>query len=165
MTKPISLTGYPTGATIYVFPSSQSLADWTTYRVLMVEGTGDDAGLYTASVDPANGTEWLAFVGSSQPTWADAILGVVFSIENSAEVVAAIKADSVLGTAGMVADVTAVRKLSEGDEIIELESGVYKRNIYERGTNTKVIPSKGAKQPGGDALTNPATQQLAGFRE
>lgn len=77
----IILTGYPTGATLYAFPVEQSLDDWTTYRVLMIEGTGDDEGKYTASVDPANGYYWYVFVGSSQPEWEDALPLIGFNLE------------------------------------------------------------------------------------
>ena len=61
--------------------------------------------------------------------------------------------------------VQAIRKLAEADAIIEEEGGVQVINLYERGTSTKLVPTKSAKQPGGAALTNPVTQQLAGYRE
>lgn len=81
MMETISLTGYPTGATLYAFPVDQSLDDWLDYRVLMVEGSGDDVGKYSASVDPEDGYEWYVFIGSSQPIWGDAIPLVIFDLE------------------------------------------------------------------------------------
>lgn len=102
----ITLTGYDAGATLYAFPVTQSLADWTTYRVLLTEGTGANAGRYVGSVDPDNGTQWLVFSGASQPSdWGDALVGVGFEL-----LIAAIKADADLGTAsgGMVANAAQV---------------------------------------------------------
>lgn len=62
------MTGYDTGATLYAFPANKSLADWATYRIRLIEGTGPDAGQYSATVDTANGGSWLAFSGETQPT-------------------------------------------------------------------------------------------------
>lgn len=82
MTTPISITGYATGVTdLYAFPVGKSLADWSTYRVLFTEGTDDDTELYTATVDTANGTNWVVFEGATQPaSWGGALKGLVFNL-------------------------------------------------------------------------------------
>lgn len=61
----------PTGRTIYVYPDGTSLADWTTKRVLMGEGTGVNTGRYKANIDDSIDTLWRAFEGASQPgSWS-----------------------------------------------------------------------------------------------
>jgi len=98
----IWVKGLATGLTLYAYPTAQSLADWTTYRVLLTEGTGADAGRYVGSADPANGTSLVLFSGATQPaSWADAVVGVGWDL-----LIAAIKADPQLGTAdgGLVAN-------------------------------------------------------------
>lgn len=63
-----------TGSTLYAYPASQSLADWTTYRVSLTEDSGANIGRYTGSVDDANGATWYLFSGTSQPSsWGDAL--------------------------------------------------------------------------------------------
>jgi hypothetical protein len=74
--KLLALFDYDAGAELYVYPADLSLADWATYRVPMIEGSGDDAGRYTASVEPNISTTWKCFVGDAQPVWADAVPGV-----------------------------------------------------------------------------------------
>lgn len=106
----ISLTGYPSGATdVYAYYVGQTLASYATDKVLFVEGTGPDTGLYTATVDESKGTSIVAFVGAAQPaSWAEALVGVSWDLSNdAAEILAAIKADPQLGTAdgGLVANV------------------------------------------------------------
>lgn len=77
----IRLRGYPTGETLYVFPETKdvtSASDWADFKVLMVEADGR----YTASVDTANGTNWVAFVGATQPGgWDDAIADIGWDLE------------------------------------------------------------------------------------
>lgn len=58
---------YTSGLTLYAFPVSQDLADWETHRVELAEGTGDDAGRYTATLTAAG--DHLVFVGSDKPAW------------------------------------------------------------------------------------------------
>ena len=48
------LTIYDTGQTLYWFPLSRSLADWTTYRIAAVEQDAPDLGKYLATLDSAN---------------------------------------------------------------------------------------------------------------
>lgn len=59
-----------TGQTLYAYPASKALtsANWTAYATLMTEGSSNDAGRYTVSVDTANGKQWLAFSGATIPT-------------------------------------------------------------------------------------------------
>ena len=79
----LTILGYTTGATLYAYPVNQSLASWATYRVLFTEGTGANAGRYTASIDPANGTQCVVFVGATQPaSWADAVPTLNFDVTN-----------------------------------------------------------------------------------
>lgn len=66
MAKTVSLTRTP-GQVIYAFPSNASLANWTTSRVLLVEGTGPNTGRYTASLDETISSLWYFFEGASQP--------------------------------------------------------------------------------------------------
>lgn len=65
----------------------------------------------------------------------------------------------------LLSNVTTIRKLQEADRILEDVGGVQKLKTYEKGTDTELITAKTAKQPGGAALTNPATQRLAGYQE
>jgi hypothetical protein len=64
---PVTLTRTP-GQTLYAYPAGFSLADWTTHRVLLDEGTGANTGKYTASLDESKSTLWYFFVGASQPS-------------------------------------------------------------------------------------------------
>ncbi len=68
------------GETLYAFPASQSLANWSTggsgsgYRILLDDPAAPNLGRYTGTLDDANGYEWFVFSGASQPTdWGDAI--------------------------------------------------------------------------------------------
>jgi hypothetical protein len=63
----VSVTRTP-GRTLYAFPDGFSLADWTTHRVLLVEGTGANTGSYTASLDESKSLLWRFFDGASQPS-------------------------------------------------------------------------------------------------
>lgn len=106
----ISLTGYPSGATdVYAYYVGQSLASYVADKVLFVEGTGPDTGIYFATVDETKGTNIVAFVGAAQPaSWTEALVGVSWDLSNdAAEILTAIKADPQLGTAdgGLVANV------------------------------------------------------------
>jgi hypothetical protein len=65
------------GGTYSVFPTSQSLEDWATYRTVMTEGTGADTGRYAADIDDAHGSEWAVFAGSTQPASWDLALEVL----------------------------------------------------------------------------------------
>jgi hypothetical protein len=64
--KLVSLTRTP-GIVVYAFPANASLANWTTSRVLLVEGTGANTGRYTASLDETISSLWYFFEGASQP--------------------------------------------------------------------------------------------------
>lgn len=81
----ISLTGYPSGATdVYAYYVGQSLGNYVADKVLFVEGTGPDTGLYTATVDESKGTSIVAFVGAAQPaSWADALVDVSWDLSNA----------------------------------------------------------------------------------
>jgi len=69
------VTAHLTGKTLYWYPLSRSLANWTTYRVLAVESGAPDLGKYSAtlesssadlSVDPD--ATFVLFEGASQPS-------------------------------------------------------------------------------------------------
>jgi len=68
---PASITRSP-GLQIYAFPDRTegfSIADWTTHRVQLVEGTGANTGIYIGELDETKATLWRVFAGASQPTW------------------------------------------------------------------------------------------------
>ena len=74
MTTKATLTTYLTGQTLYWFPLSQSLADWTTYRVVATESSAPDLGKYSATLDSDNAVlasdpdaPFALFAGASQP--------------------------------------------------------------------------------------------------
>lgn len=97
-----------TGGTYYAFPSSQSLANWATYRVLLAELTGANLGKYEGSVDDANGSDWIVFAGGTQPAnWDVAIdvisLSAITAATQTSE--AAIKAATRLALNGRVTNV------------------------------------------------------------
>lgn len=60
-----------TGLTIYAYPANQSLADWTTYRVELVEQTSSNLGKYEGTVDSDDGRDWLVYIGADQPAYND----------------------------------------------------------------------------------------------
>ena len=69
------ITTYLTGQTLYWFPLSRSLADWTTYRVAATEAVAPNLGKYSAtleaddvdlSADPD--ATFVLFIGASQPS-------------------------------------------------------------------------------------------------
>jgi hypothetical protein len=66
--RTIELTDVPTGQTYYAFPRTQSLADWATYRIQLVELSAPDEGRYEGDIDDTNGFVWYIFQGSSQPS-------------------------------------------------------------------------------------------------
>jgi hypothetical protein len=62
------------GRILYAYPDESegfSLDDWTTHRVLLVEGNAPDEGIYTASLDTNKALLWRIFEGTPQPVnWA-----------------------------------------------------------------------------------------------
>jgi hypothetical protein len=64
--KTVSIARSP-GQTLFAFPANASLADWTTSRVLLVEGTEANTGRYAASLDETISSLWYFFEGASQP--------------------------------------------------------------------------------------------------
>ena len=75
MATKATLITYLTGQTLYWFPLSRSLADWTTYRVLAAEASGSDLGKYSATLDSINAdldldpdAAFVLFEGASQPS-------------------------------------------------------------------------------------------------
>jgi len=77
------LTGLDSGQTVSIYPADKALDDWATYKVNAPEGTGSDVGRYTASVDPSVSLTWVAFLGASQPTWADVIEGIYWDLSSN----------------------------------------------------------------------------------
>lgn len=81
MTTKAVISTYATGQTLYWFPISRSLADWTTYRVLATEAGAPNLGRYSATLDSVNAdltadpdATFVLFSGSSQPSnFTDAI--------------------------------------------------------------------------------------------
>lgn len=74
MTTKVIPIVYTTGATLYWFPFSRSLADWTTYRVLANEAAAPNLGRYSATLDSDNAdlttdpdATFVLFEGASQP--------------------------------------------------------------------------------------------------
>ena len=75
MTTKATITTYLTGQTLYWFPLSRSLADWTTYRVQALEAASPNLGKYLATLDSANAdltvdpdAPFVLFLGASQPS-------------------------------------------------------------------------------------------------
>jgi hypothetical protein len=69
------ISSYTTGQTLYWFPMSRSLADWTTYRVLATESSAPDLGKYSATLDSDNAdltadpdAPFMLFSGAAQPS-------------------------------------------------------------------------------------------------
>jgi hypothetical protein len=70
---PISTTR-PTGLDLFAFPDGASLATWLANRVYLTEGTGANAGRYTASLDDSIDILWRLFEGDDQPaSWSASI--------------------------------------------------------------------------------------------
>lgn len=89
-----------TGGAYYAFPSSQSLDDWTTYRVQLSEGVGANVGRYTGSLDDAHGTSWFLFSGATQPaSWGASVGATTLVVKSNAVKIEDADATDVLGTA------------------------------------------------------------------
>lgn len=116
---PITLE-YPTGSTdLYVYYVGRTLANYVADKVLFVERSAPNLGLYDATIDESKGTSLRLFVGAAQPaSWADAVIGVGWDL-----LLAEFKADAQLGTAsgGMVAN--AAQVLNIGRSANPLEAG------------------------------------------
>jgi len=116
--KQVSLTRTP-GLTIYAFPdlaSGYSLADWTTHRVLLTEGTGANTGHYTGSLDETKSELWWAFVGATQPTdWDDNI--AYFPLANQTAL------DTLLSRTDAAVTVSVVSPVAESGQLNELIIG------------------------------------------
>lgn len=64
--------------TLNWFPSTRSLADWSSYKIAATERDAPNLGMYDAILDSTEATKWVLFDSSTQPSnWSDAI-----SIEN-----------------------------------------------------------------------------------
>lgn len=60
---------------LYMYPVDRSLADWTTYRIPLIEEAEPNTGRYAASVllDKAH-SEWAVFASNTQPAeWSEQI--------------------------------------------------------------------------------------------
>lgn len=66
-----------TGLSLFAFPLSASLADYSTERVSLSEAASPDAGRYSASLDDTKGLNWAVFDGSTQPTEWSLSRGVI----------------------------------------------------------------------------------------
>lgn len=85
------ITTYLTGQTLYWFPLSRSLADWTTYRVAATESSAPDLGKYSATLDSDNAdlsvdpdATFVLFDGASQPSDFTGVLQITTLINSSA---------------------------------------------------------------------------------
>ena len=80
---PLEVTNYPTGATIYAFPSDADLTDYVADKVQLVEDPAPNLGRYRCNWDTADGTSVSVFAGSTQPaSWEDAITGLGFDLSS-----------------------------------------------------------------------------------
>jgi hypothetical protein len=78
------------GQTLFAFPISGAIADWSTARVACTES---GPGRYIVTVDESVDLEWLVFIGSAVPTSFDqAILAIEIppAISTSIQVIPAI---------------------------------------------------------------------------
>ena len=131
--------------------------DYLAYRVPATEaGT---SGRFTATA-PTGTARW-----EMRLRGATLAISYVVGASYNFQVIATNAATAATQATAAAIDAARSVALGESDENIELRSGAYSKVLYQRGTNTELLPIKPALQPGGDPLTNPATQQLAGFRE
>jgi len=81
---PITLE-YPTGSTnLYAYYVGRTLANYSADKVLFVERSAPDLGIYDATVDESKGTSLRLFVGATQPaSWEDAVVGVGWDLTTS----------------------------------------------------------------------------------
>lgn len=80
---PLEVTNYPTGATIYAFPSDADLTDYVADKVQLVEDPAPNLGRYRCNWDTADGTSVSVFAGATQPaSWEDAITGLGFDLSS-----------------------------------------------------------------------------------
>lgn len=104
MTTKAIITTYATGSTLYWFPLSRSLADWTTYRVAATEAASPNLGRYSATLDSDNAdivadpdANFVLFAGSSQPG----------SFDDSFQITAVLETAVTTGTKTVLATATA----------------------------------------------------------
>lgn len=64
MTEVIYLNSLP-GTRVFCFPLNQSLSNWLSGRVELIEGTGPNAGRWTGTLADNN---WAVFEGNAQPS-------------------------------------------------------------------------------------------------
>jgi len=152
MAKQVSLTRTP-GLTIYAFPdraSGYSLADWTTHRVLLTEGTGANAGHFTAELDESKPRLWRLFEGETQPTdWnqskgyfalggTEGQFAITFDLEDSLDVAVASARITIKQSGQIVAtDVSS----SLGVKAFNLDAGTYTYSITASGFESIVDQS------------------------
>lgn len=91
MTTKAVATSYTTGQTLYWYPLSRSLSDWTTYRTQAIEDSSPNLGRYQATLDTVDCDtdvdpycQFYLFVGSSQPSSFDTHIQVVSLIAATA---------------------------------------------------------------------------------
>lgn len=70
-----------TGGTFHAYPLGESLEDWETHAVELVEGEGADVGRYSGTVDDEAGLFWAIFSGETAPEdWSEAVTQVSVSV-------------------------------------------------------------------------------------
>jgi hypothetical protein len=93
------------GLTLYAFPTTLSLADWTTYRAAATEASAPNTGRYSVTLNDTY-LEYYVFSGASQPASFAVRQGYILSTTDlDTEVKRIPRADSVL-TAGEAAQRT-----------------------------------------------------------
>lgn len=90
-TKAVATT-YTTGQTLYWYPVSRSLADWTIYRVAATESIAPNLGRYTATLDTDScdlsvdtDCVFALFVGASQPGSFDSAIQLASAKQDASE--------------------------------------------------------------------------------
>jgi hypothetical protein len=77
-------TDSPPGTRVFCFPLNQSLANWLTGRIELIEGSGVDAGRWIGTL-PIN--NWAVFEGNMQPSnFSERVGSYIFQEESTPEV-------------------------------------------------------------------------------
>ncbi len=140
------------GLQIYAFPDRSegfSIADWTTHREPMIEGTGANLGIYLGDLDESKATLWRFFVGNAQPQWNQDIghvklpgqsgqFAITFDLEDSQDVAIA-RAQITIKQSGQI--VASDSSSSLGVRSFNLDPGTYTYSITASGFQSIVDQS------------------------
>lgn len=125
----VSVTRSP-GQTIYAFPDRSegfSLADWTTHRVLLTEGTAPDTGIYTGQLDETKAYLWRFFEGASQPTDWDKDKGF-FDLTQSV-IERRTDVGVLVALQGVVAEDGSLSEIIVGDDYLDANGRAFKWTV------------------------------------